>query len=519
MIGRQYAVGYTYLMVGTPRHSRRSKCLMLRSTERVPFSARQEALPFQAEAVLATRDLPYAALFHEQGLGKTKMALDLALHWLTSGSVDSVMVVTKKALVPNWERETRLHTNLRPIILSQDRSANFYAFNRPGRLYLTHYEVMHSERGRFLLFAKARRLGVILDESQRIKNPDSRAAAALHSLGPLLARRVIMTGTPVANRPYDIWSQVYFLDGGDSLGSSFSSFKSDTDFKKQHGENAGATAAFEYRLGSIYERIRHFAIRETKASAELSLPGKVIRNTPAHLEPAQSVLYEKYRRDLAAEVLKDGLETLDDAEDILKRLLRLVQVASNPNLVDDSYDGTPGKLSVLDSIVHKMDTSGPKTIIWTGFTENVSRIGQRYPEMRPARIHGRLSIVDRTRNLDRFMEDPSCRILVATPGAAKEGLTLTVANHALFFDRTFSLDDYLQAQDRIHRISQTNECVVENLVAIGTVDEWVGELLSAKELAARLVQGDITRSEYQDQATYAFNQVLQEVLSPREEEV
>ena len=376
---------------------------------------------------------------------------------------------------------------------------------------------MHSEHGRLILFAKARRLGVILDESQRIKNPNSKAAVALHSLGPLFARRVIMTGTPVANRPYDIWSQVYFLDSGESLGSSFSSFKADTDFRKELGEDSDATTAFERRLGAIYERIRHFAIRETKASAELSLPGKVIRNTPACLESSQSILYEKYRRELAAEVLVDGLRTLDDAEEILKRLLRLVQVASNPNLVDHSYEGTPGKFCVLDSIVRNMHTFGPKTIIWTGFTENVNRIAQRYPGMRPVRVHGRLSIADRTRDLDRFMEDPNCRLLVATPGAAKEGLTLTVANHALFFDRTFSLDDYLQAQDRIHRISQTNECVIENLVAVGTIDEWVGELLSAKELAAALVQGDITHREYRDQATYAFNQALHQVLSPPKE--
>ena len=490
---------------------------MLRSTERLPFSAHRQALPFQAEAVLATRDLPYAALFHEQGLGKTKMALDLALHWLTSGTVDSVIVVTKKTLVPNWERETRFHTNLHPIVLSQDRQSNFFAFNRPGRLYLTHYEVMHSERGRLKLFAKARRIGVILDESQRIKNPDSRAAVALHSLGPLFARRVIMTGTPVANRPYDIWSQIFFLDGGESLGHSFQSFKSETDFSKELGGNLDTTTAFERRLAGIYEKIRHFVIRETKDSAELSLPGKVIRNTPVYLESSQSILYEKYRQELAAEVMMDGLRTVDDAEEILKRLLRLVQVASDPNLVDHSYDGTPGKLSVLDSIVRKMDESGPKSIIWTGFTNNVSRIAQRYPDMRPARVHGRLSIADRTRDLDRFMEDPNCRLLVATPGAAKEGLTLTVANHALFFDRTFSLDDYLQAQDRIHRISQTNECLIENLVAVGTIDEWVGELLSAKELAAALVQGDIKQSEYQDQATYAFNQALNKVLYPSEE--
>ena len=84
----------------------------------------------------------------------------------------------------------------------------------------------------------------------------------------------------------------------------------------------------------------------------------------------------------------------------------------------------------------------------------------------------------------------------------------------MFFDRTFSLDDYLQAQDRIHRISQTNECLVENLVATGTIDEWVGELLSAKGLAASLAQGDIGLNEYQQKATYAFNRVLAEILDP-----
>ena len=144
---------------------------MLRVHDRAPFSGRHVALPYQAEAVRVTKDLEYAALFHEQGLGKTKMALDLVLHWLASSAVDSVVVVTKKALVENWERETRFHTYLRPIRIGQDRRENFYAFNRPGRLYLCHYEVMHSERGRFQLFAKARRLGVLLDEAATYQEP------------------------------------------------------------------------------------------------------------------------------------------------------------------------------------------------------------------------------------------------------------------------------------------------------------------------------------------------------------
>ena len=488
---------------------------MLRGTENLHLESRLEALPFQAEAVRATRDLEYAALFHEQGLGKTKMALDLALYWLVSGAVDSVMVVTKKGLVENWQREARIHTTLRPVVLEQDRNANYFALNRPGRLYLTHYEVMQSEKGRMRLFAKTRRLGVILDESQRIKNPKSKAAAALHALSPLLARRVIMTGTPVANRPYDLWSQVFFLDEGESLGDSFIAFKSRTDFNKNLGSDPKATAKFEHELSGIFEKIRKFTVRETKASAEISLPEKLFLNTQATMEQDQEALYNEYRQDLAAEVLKDGVETTDDAEEILKRLLRLVQVASNPALIDQSYDKTPGKLSVLDDIMDGRGEPGPKTIVWTGFTENVEMIAARYARLRPARIHGGRSIVERNGDIDRFINDPKCRMMVATPGAAKEGLTLTVANHAVFFDRTFSLDDYLQAQDRIHRISQTEECVVENIVATGTIDQWVGELLSAKELAAALTQGDIDHTEYQEQATYSFNQVLQEILSPQ----
>ena len=89
---------------------------------------------------------------------------------------------------------------------------------------------------------------------------------------------------------------------------------------------------------------------------------------------------------------------------------------------------------------------------------------------------------------------------------------MTVANHAVFFDRSFSLDDYLQAQDRIHRISQTKPCTVTNLLAEHTVDEWVDVLLAAKQLAAKLSQGDITQKQYEAEASYAFGEMIRDVL-------
>lgn len=112
--------------------------------------------------------------------------------------------------------------------------------------------------------------------------------------------------------------------------------------------------------------------------------------------------------------------------------------------------------------------------------------------------------------------DDDCKVLVATPASAKEGLTLTVANHAVFYDRSFSLDDYLQAQDRIHRITQTRPCFITSIIARDTVDEWVDVLLCAKHLAARLGQGDITRGQYEAEASYAFAEMIQDVLGIQE---
>ena len=486
----------------------------MRTDNNLCLDTKHPPLPHQAEAVHVVRELEYAALFHEQGLGKTKIGLDLTLHWLAGKIVDSVIVVTKKSLIDNWLREIVNHTHLRPTVISQNKATNFWAFNSASRLYVTHYEVMHSERSRFQLFATARQLGMLLDEAQRIKNPKTTVARALHALAPKLVRRVIMTGTPVANRPYDIWSQIFFLDQGTSLGTSFVDFKRDADLERAVAEDSATAQVFENKISGIPARIRSFTVRETKNSTSLGLPGKILKTTVASMESIQRHLYESYRESLRAEVQRDGVHTVDDAERILKRLLRLVQVASNPRLVDESYVGEPGKLPVLDKIVGSRRAKFAKTIIWTAFTGNVEMIANRYQDTKPARLHGKRLIADRNADIRRFLEDDQCRLLVATPGAAKEGLTLTVADYAVFFDRAFSLDDYLQAQDRIHRISQTRECVVENIVAADSVDEWVGTLLSAKELAAALVQGDVPIEEYRDKATYDFACALDRVLGP-----
>ena len=96
----------------------------------------------------------------------------------------------------------------------------------------------------------------------------------------------------------------------------------------------------------------------------------------------------------------------------------------------------------------------------------------------------------RDRAIAAFKRDPAVRLLIANPAAAREGLTLTEAQTAIYLDRTFNLVDFLQSQDRIHRMSQTQPCEIVLLIAQNTIDEFIDFSLAQKHRLARYTQGD-----------------------------
>ncbi len=476
------------------------------------LTLKHEAFAYQLEAVNAVKDLEYAAIFHEQGLGKTKVAIDLIVYWLSHQLLDTALIVVKKGLLDNWQRELSSHSQLVPRILTNNRGGNFYVFNSPARVMLAHYEAVKAEKERMHLFLRTRNVGVILDESTKIKNPDAALTMTFLDLAPLFTRRVIMSGTPVSNRPHDIWSQIKFLDDGASLGDDFGEFKRSVNLSNDLAGAESRQKALEIQLQRIFHSISGFAVRETKASAEISLPDKVVHSLVTEWEPRQQELYRQVRESLRAIIFQDGQLMADESELVLKRLLRLVQVTSNPNLIDASYRVEPGKLETLLELVSSIVRDGEKCIVWTSFVENVEWLARILSQHNPQLVHGLLSTREQTDAIRTFIDEPSAKVFIATPGSAKEGLTLTVANHVIFYDRLFSLDDYLQAQDRIHRISQDRVCHVHNLIMRDSIDEWVEALLHSKQVAAQLAQGDIDRETYQKEMSYEFGDILRAIL-------
>lgn len=276
------------------------------------YIAKFKAFPYQQEAVDAVKDLEYAAIFHEQGLGKTKIAIDVLLYWLSECSMDTALIVTKKQLVANWVNEFKDHTSIKPAVLNTDKNNNYRIFCGPYRVVLTNFETLETEKQQFELYLKVRNVGIIIDESAKLKNPNSKLTKTYFELAPLFQRRIIMTGTPVANRPYDIWAQIYFLDFGESLGADFNEFKKETDLSNKLSRNTDLQEEFEDNISQIFNRISSFTVRETKNSGIITLPDKVYIQEVTEFNRMQEELYERIRTELYVRFAKgrlpEGLE-------------------------------------------------------------------------------------------------------------------------------------------------------------------------------------------------------------------
>lgn len=465
------------------------------------YEAKTQALPHQTEAINFIYEHQEVALFDEQGLGKTKIVID-ALCWaMRRGEIEGVLVVVPMSLLYNWEQEVIKHSFLIPIVLKGSKREKRYKFMTGANFYITNYEAVIAETQRIKRFCKSRKVAIVLDESARIKDPSTKTAQALFQLIPFSTKRIIITGTPVANKPFDLWSQFYFLDEGKLLGADFD------EFKAKFNERS---PVYQENLGELKKIVANNSIRRCKNEV-LELPEKRFVNCYVELSGKQLGLYNKLRGELKVEVMNiNGDIIIDEAENILKKLLRLTQIASNPALIDKGYTDTPVKFAFLDNLLKEIVSKGEKAIVWTNFVENIMILKNRVSQYHPLVIYGEIPIKNRAEAVRKFQDSDKNMIMIANPAAAREGLTLTRANNAIYLDRNFNLVDYLQSQDRIHRISQTKECNIYKILAKNTIDEYIDKLVEVKQDIAGYIQGD--KKVFQDES-YEFLLNKQELLS------
>ncbi len=455
----------------------------------INFSPKTQPLAHQIEAIEYVKTHDIVPLFDEQGLGKTKMIIDALNANIQQKRIDSILVICKKTLLKNWNDEVVKHSYLFPVILTGSKNQKGRSLLTYGHYYIANYEAVVSEIELLKLMMRDRKFAIVLDESHRIKNPYSKAAEAIFSLKDLSVKRIIISGTPIANKPEDIWSQFYFLDGGITFGEDYEAFKKEYSVDLRGRDDfSGYNEKMEYLNGKINE----VSIRRTKEI--LQLPDKEFIDVYVDLPDEHQRVYDVIKRELTVEIESiDGNDLLSNIDNYLVKLLRLTQVASNPRLLFENFTQESGKIIALDTLVKSIIERDEKAIIWTSFRKK--ELKGRYSIHGTRTLFGEMSIDDRNRSVKDFLTRPDVRLLIANPSAAKEGLTLTSANNAIYLDRTFKMDDYLQSQDRIHRISQTRKCSIYKIIAKNTIDLYTDEILEKKETLAKYILGDTNSLE------------------------
>jgi len=447
-------------------------------------------LSHQSVGTAFLRENERAALFDEQGLGKSKQLIDAISAEIAEGSIHGALIVCPNGLKSNWAEEVEKFCTLKYAVFGSGRKARRVTFqDLRAAFYIINYEAVAAEMASLKALLRFKPMALVLDESHRIKAPDAKVTKAIHQLRSFASRRYILTGTPVANRPDDLWSQMYFLDDGESLGVTFE------DFQLSYRSAGGGYQ----NIDTLREQLANRSLRRTKSEA-LELPAKSYTRIGVVLAPRQRAMYDQMRQDLELWVRSlSGADVLERADAILARMVRLAQLASNPALLDAAYDETPAKFIALDELLEAyLAEADRKVIVWTSFVDNITALASRYRQWNPVTIYGEMDNEARDRAVRAFKGDPSTRLLIANSAAAREGLTLTEANVAIYLDRTFNLVDYLQSQDRIHRISQARECEIVLLIGSQTIDEFVDFSLEQKHRLAKFSQSDTDQIDQDD---------------------
>lgn len=418
-------------------------------------------------------------LADDMGLGKTITLIALHLHRQTlEGGAGPTLVVCPTSLMGNWQREIEKFAPGTPVRRFHGASRTLDDLAEDG-FVLTTYGTMRLDAPRL---AAARWGMVVADEAQHVKNPYSATARALRTIGA--GARVALTGTPVENNLSELWAILDWTTPG--LLGRLGAFRT----RYARAVEGGDPAAAE-RLGAL---VRPFLLRRRKSDPGIApeLPPKTETDRAVSLTPEQAGLYEAVVREtLAAIAEADGMARRGL---VVKLLTSLKQICNHPAqyLKEDEprIAGRSGKLELLDELLDTMVAEGAGVLVFTQYV-GMARLLERHLAARGIGtqfLHGGTPVAAREEMVNRFQAGEAPVFLLSLK-AAGTGLNLTRAGHVVHFDRWWNPAVEAQATDRAYRIGQTQPVQVHRLIAEGTIEDRIADMLARKQGLADAVLG------------------------------
>jgi len=460
----------------------------------------------------------YYALGAEQGTGKTWMLLNDAERQWTAGRITGVLVVAPNGVHTNWiRREIPTHLSV-PVRTAAYRAAagkrefaKVEALLRPDEDALTvlaiNIDALNTKRGHETArkFVVAHRAMVIVDESSRIKNLKAGRTVRCIEIGEEATSRRIASGTMLTNGPMDLFAQFEFLKPrGKLLGTNslraftaeYAEVLPESHGLVQHvkrGRNFTPQVIKRDRNGRPVwrnlDRLRNlmspYVYRILKEDC-LDLPEKIYTARYFDLAPAQAALYATVRDELIIELTAGRIDRMS----ALTAITKLRQITSGFVMIDGVPHPTGEDNPRLDLLLDAAQDIEGQFIVWATYQEEIAQVTEALQPLGPVVTYfGGTKGAAREAAVDDFQAGRA-RIFVGNPSAAGIGLTLTAATTAIYYSRSFSLEERLQSEDRCHRIGTRSNVLYIDLVAADTIDEKIAAALAHKEgIAAAVMDG------------------------------
>lgn len=431
--------------------------------------SREHLHPYQRRCVDFIKDRKRCGLWISMGMGKSVSTLTAALDLIQSFAVHKVLVVAPLRVANSvWAQEAQKWSHLKALRVSVctgpskkrlgalQMDADIYVINRENVEWLVEH---YGTRWPFDM--------VVIDESSSFKNASSKRFKAMRRVLPYTQYMALLTGTPSPNGLIDLWSQVYLIDFGQSLGRTMTAYKQRFFEADYMGYKFKARDGSE---GSIHNLIAPFTVHMS-AEDYLDLPPRIDLTIKTQMPDAALQRYKDFERTLLAE-LDDG----DVVEAMTAAVLanKLLQYANGGLYTDDKKNWSEMHSAKLDALAEILeDNAGENVLVSYNYRFDLERLQKRFPDA---------VVLDKQQEtIDRWNRGET-RLLLAHPASAGHGLNIQAGGSLIvWFGMTWSLENYLQFNARLHRQGQTKPVRIIHLVTEDTIDERVLAVLGNKE--------------------------------------
>src|SRR6267142_6871151 len=472
-----------------------------------------------------------AMLTLEMGLGKTRCALVAAQQLFAECKIDRVLVLAPAAVRISWIEELA-KLQLKDLVLCKYEPKNQKVYRasslevpnrileRPLSFMLVSYALLPQQRHVKALskWAANGKTLLVCDESSFLKNRTAKQTKGSAEIASACRYRWLLTGTPIANSPLDLYGQALVLSPQNGNGhnykpngigplkgfGNFYHFQSRYAIVKmqQMGKLHFRQVVGYQNLDELTKRFAPYVLRRTKAEC-LDLPERSYTVREVALKDSTWRVYQELKRD-ALLALGDG-DVIPEPNPAV-RLLRLAQITSGhvgtqasistdlePSALGTLRDISDEKLSWLVNQILEGELSNENALlVWTRWRREHERLQEMLAtKIEVYRIFGGQQPKNRSYDVNTFQSSDKRRIKIAQVHAGGYGLTLTAANTAVYISNSFSYIDRVQSADRIHRISQTKPCLYVDVLACGprgekTVDHFILKTLQEKKSLAEV---------------------------------